>query len=83
MELTEIISKLALPLGLAFIMFSMGLTLKLGDFRRIFEKPIALMIGLLVQIVCLPVAAFLLLQSWSVPPVFAVGIIQPCFEPSQ
>ena len=75
MELTEIVTKLALPLGLAFIMFSMGLTLKLRDFRPVFARPTALVTGLFVQMVCLPLTAFLLLQSWPVAPAFAVGIM--------
>jgi BASS family bile acid:Na+ symporter len=75
MELATMLSKLALPLGLAFIMFAMGLTLKFTDFQRILTRPLAVFIGLFVQIICLPFAAFLLLQSWSVSPAFAVGIM--------
>ncbi len=75
MEFATIISKIALPLGLAFIMFAMGLTLKFGDFGRILSHPLGVFIGLLVQIICLPLAAYLLLQSWPLAPAFAVGIM--------
>ena len=75
MEFSVVISKLALPLGLAFIMFAMGLSLKFADFRRILYHPLAVFTGLFVQIICLPLAAFLLLQSWPITPAFAVGIM--------
>lgn len=75
MDYAAIISKLALPLGLAFIMFAMGLTLKFADFKRVLKHPLAVFIGLFVQICILPLAAFLLLQSWPIAPVLAVGIM--------
>ncbi|HHK74445.1 MAG TPA: bile acid:sodium symporter family protein, partial [Rhizobiales bacterium] len=55
------IEKLLLPLGLAFIMASMGLTLHLRNFRAVFVRPSALMLGLFFQIIILPASAFVLL----------------------
>jgi bile acid:Na+ symporter, BASS family len=75
MDYAAIISKLMLPLGLAFIMFAMGLTLKFCNFKRVLKYPLAIFIGLFVQILVLPLAAFLLLQSWPIAPVLAVGIM--------
>ena len=75
MELGAIITKLALPLGLAFIMFSMGLTLKLDDFRRVIRQPLALFVGLFVQMIFLPLAAILLLMSFPIAPALAMGIM--------
>jgi BASS family bile acid:Na+ symporter len=69
------IEKLLLPLGLAFIMASMGLSLQLRDFRAVFVKPSALMLGLLFQVILLPASAFALLILWPLPPVMAVGIM--------
>lgn len=56
-------------------MFAMGLTLKFADFKRILLQPHAVFIGLSVQIILLPLAAFALLQSGQVSPVFSVGIM--------
>ncbi|RAR54133.1 UNVERIFIED_CONTAM: hypothetical protein C7454_106178 [Acidovorax defluvii] len=41
----DIVSGVLLPLILAFIMFSLGLGLTVGDFRRIFTQPRALLVG--------------------------------------
>ena len=70
-----IATKLLLPLGLAFIMFAMGLTLLWGDFRRVFEAPKAMAIGLVCQLLLLPAAAFGLLFLWPLQPEFAVGVM--------
>ncbi len=75
MQFSALISQLALPLGLAFIMFAMGLTLRFSDFRRVFLKPAALLLGLGVQIVLLPLVAFALLQVWTVSAVLMGGIM--------
>ncbi len=34
-----------LPLALAFIMFALGLTLVVADFKRVFTRPRAMLIG--------------------------------------
>ena len=56
MELTAL-----LPLAIAFIMFSLGLNLKISDFTRIFTQPKDIIIGLFSQLVILPVFAFTLI----------------------
>ena len=69
-----LIAKL-LPLGLAFIMFAMGLTLSIGDFARLLRHPLAVAAGLFVQMLILPLFAFLLLQAFPLRPEFAVGVM--------
>ena len=75
METSNFITGLALPSGLAFIMFAMGLTLKFGDFRQVFMQPRALVLGLFVQLVFLPLLAFALLQGGPLSPALAVGVM--------
>jgi len=70
-----IITKLLLPAGLAFIMFAMGLTLKVGDFTRLLKRPLPVALGLAVQMLLLPVLAWLLLMVFKLPPAHAVGIM--------
>ena len=71
-----IISTALLPLALAIIMFGLGLSLKAGDFKRIFLYPKAIIIGSFTQLVLLPVLGFtiaaLLLKS---SPELAIGLI--------
>ena len=71
----DIVSGVLLPLILAFIMFSLGLGLTVGDFRRIFTQPRALLVGVVCHFVLLPLACFLLLSAWGMTGVFAVGFM--------
>ncbi|MCR9203512.1 MAG: bile acid:sodium symporter family protein [Halobacteriovoraceae bacterium] len=75
----DIVTQVILPLILAFIMFSMGLSLVIDDFKRVAKFPKAFMIGAILQIVSLPVLAFLLTKFWvstgNVDPAYAVGMI--------
>ena len=64
-----------LPLGLAFIMFAMGLTLSIGDFTRLAKHPLAVALGLFVQMLLLPALAFVLLGIFSLRPQFAAGVM--------
>ena len=49
-----IISKVALPLSLALIMFSMGLGLNVSDFKRVAKRLKTFSVGLFGQMVLLP-----------------------------
>lgn len=70
------ISNIFLPLAIAFIMFSLGLGLKIADFTRIFSQPKDIIVGLTSQIVILPITAFILILFFpSLPPELAVGVM--------
>lgn len=68
-------SALVLALALTIIMLGMGLTLEPGDFRRIFLYPKAIIIGLINQLVLLPLVGFGLAFAFPVNPEVAVGIV--------
>lgn len=69
------IVKIALPLILAFIMFSLGLGLRLADFARVLQFPKAFAVGLANQVVLLPLIAFALATAFRLPPELAVGVM--------
>jgi BASS family bile acid:Na+ symporter len=69
------IVKILLPIILAFIMFSLGLGLKVSDFTRVLRFPIAFGAGLLNQVVLLPLIALALVHAFGLSDVFAVGLI--------
>jgi BASS family bile acid:Na+ symporter len=75
----DVITQVALPLVLAFIMFSMGITLVWDDFKRVAKFPKPFFVGALLQLVSLPALAFLLATLWlklgTIEPAFAVGLI--------
>jgi len=60
---------------LGLIMFGMGLTLKLDDFRIVFSRPKDVIIGCLAQFTIMPLLAWLLTQVFHLPPEIAVGVI--------
>lgn len=62
-----------LPIVLAFIMFSLGLGLRGADFTRVFKHPKVFSIGLVNQLILLPLVAFCLVKLFSLPPMLAVG----------
>jgi BASS family bile acid:Na+ symporter len=64
-----------LPLALAFIMFYLGLTLALADFRRVAQRPMALAVGLAGQILLVPLAAFAVATLCGLAPLMAVGLM--------
>ena len=64
-----------LPLALFVIMLGMGLGLTLADFQRIFVEPKGTLLGLLAQLVMLPVVGFLLASIFPLTPELAVGVI--------
>lgn len=69
-----VIDKL-LPLALAFIMFALGLTLVVDDFRRVFTRPKAMLIGLAGQMLLVPLFAFVVARAWGLAPEMAVGLM--------
>lgn len=71
----SIITEIFLPLSIAVIMIGMGLSLTLNDFKRISVYPKAIFVGLLSQLVLLPLLAFGLMSVWEIKPEFAVGIM--------
>ena len=70
-----IITEIFLPLSLAFIMFSLGLSLTIEDFSRVIKQPKDFLIGLICQIILLPIVAFLIVKIWPISPELAIGVI--------
>lgn len=75
----DIVTQVILPLTLAFIMFAMGLSLVVDDFKRVLSLPKAFLIGAFLQIFSLPILAFLITKAWvssgTIDPALAVGMI--------
>lgn len=71
----SILTAVFLPLALAFIMLGMGLSLTLKDFKNIFAYPKAAILGLLNQLVLLPIFGFALVQLFGLTGAMAVGVM--------
>ncbi len=70
-----IISQIFLPISLAIIMFGMGLTLVGDDFVRLFTYPKAVLVGLLNQLLFLPLIGFLIIILFDLKSSMAIGIM--------
>ncbi len=71
----NIVTQVFLPLSLAFIMFSLGLTLVAADFKRVLVQPKDFIIGAISQVIILPAIAFGLVSVWTLEPALAVGVM--------
>ena len=60
---------------LGIVMFGMGMTLRLSDFKVVFTKPKAVITGILSQYIIMPLLAFLLVKIFNLDPALAVGVI--------
>ena len=65
----------ALPIALALIMLSLGLTLTVADFKRIFTAPRGVLIGLANLLVLSPLLAFLVAELYGLEAALAVGLV--------
>ena len=64
-----------LPIALAIIMFGLGMSLTVDDFRRIGKDPKPVAIALGVQVLVLPVVCFGLVTAFDLDPLLAVGMM--------
>ena len=70
-----IIIDVILPLALAFIMFALGLGLTGNDFLRVLKQPKDFLVGLISQIILLPIIAFILVKIWPISSEIAIGVM--------
>jgi BASS family bile acid:Na+ symporter len=70
----EIVTKIA-PIALALIMLGLGLGLTTQDFTRIARNPKDFIIGLICQLVLLPIIAYILILVFKTPIEIALGVM--------
>jgi BASS family bile acid:Na+ symporter len=68
-------SNILLPITLAIITLGMGIDIEVKDFTRIFRQPKAIITGLLIQMILLPLIAFIITYFIDIDPVYKVGLI--------
>lgn len=71
----SVLTAVVLPLALVLVMLGMGLGLKPEDFTRVLIYPKAAVIGLLAQLVGLPLVGFGLAALFPLSPELAVGLV--------
>ncbi len=65
---------IVLPI-LTLLMFDLGLTLRISDFALIVRSPKAMLMGLVGQLVLLPLVAWGVVAAFDVPAMFVVGVM--------
>ena len=70
----EIVTTIA-PIALALIMLGLGLGLTVQDFTRVFKQPKDFLVGLICQMILLPIIAFVLIKILSTPMELALGVM--------
>ncbi len=72
---SNIITTLFLPLALGIIMLGLGLSLSIDDFKRVLLYPKAIFIGLVCQMILLPILCFAIVLLFKLPTELAVGLM--------
>ena len=67
--------KLAGPAGMFFIMFSLALSLKTSAFKAIVSNPLSFYLGLVLQLIGMPLIGFVIALSVPFPVEVKVGIV--------
>ena len=64
-----------IPFFLGLVMFLMGMTLELTDFKKILKKPSLFIFVTLLQFTIMPFTAFILVKIFNISPELSLGII--------
>jgi len=70
----EVATKIA-PIALALIMLALGLGLTGQDFLRVVKQPKDFIVGLICQLILLPIIAFILIKIFNTPLELALGVM--------
>ena len=70
----EVVTKIA-PIALALIMLTLGLGLTTSNFTRVIKRPKDFLVGLICQVILLPIIAFVLIKILNVQPALALGVM--------
>lgn len=73
--ITTLLTKVLLPLSLGIIMLGMGMTLISKDFTRITKYPKAAFIGIVNQLIFLPIIGFSLAIAFDLDATMAIGLM--------
>ena len=77
----SIITSVILPLAIAIIMVTLGMTLTIVDFKRIFTSPKPIFIGLFCQMLLLPVLGFAVASLFALPAIYAISLVLLAVSP--
>jgi len=71
----EIVGDIVLPVSLAFIMYGMGLSLSVEDFKRVLRRRLPVTMGVISMMLIVPLVGVFFAVWFSPSPVLSVGIV--------
>ena len=74
--------KLVGPFGVFFIMFALGLNLSIKRFLRVFSRPKNFIVGLICQVLVLPIIGLVVISYFQMDREFQFGIFLLLIMPS-
>ena len=74
--------KLVGPFGVFFIMFALGLNLSIKRFLRVFSRPKNFIVGILCQILVLPIIGLIVISYFQLDKEFQIGVFLLLIMPS-
>ncbi|MDM8564366.1 bile acid:sodium symporter family protein [Candidatus Halobeggiatoa sp. HSG11] len=77
----DIVLAIALPVTLFFIMLSMGCNLTPANFKTVLQIPKTMLVGIISQMLLLPILAFVLLYPLELPPEIFIGFMILALSP--
>ena len=60
---------------LGLVMFCMGMSLQITDFKQVILQPTPILLGVSLQFICMPLLAWGLSNTFSLPDAFIIGMI--------
>jgi BASS family bile acid:Na+ symporter len=69
------LTTIGLPVALGIIMFGLGLSLTIADFRRVQRQPRAVVVALVCQLLLLPAVCFGLVVVLDLSPLLGIGML--------
>ena len=70
-----------LPLTLFTIMLGVGMSLRLSEFSLFWRQPVTVVVGVLSQLLLLPLLGFAVVMLFKLSPVLSVGVMVLTFSP--
>ena len=74
--------KLVGPFGVFFIMFALGLNLSIKRFLDVFKKPKNFIVGILCQLLILPMIGLMVISYFPMDKEFQIGVFLLLIMPS-
>lgn len=71
----SMLTRIVTPLGIAIIMLGMGLSLTPDDFKRVWIQPKPIFIGIILQIIGLPILGFAFITVLKLDPMLAAAVM--------